>query len=58
MDKQFLIDIKELAKLQDIPKVNALLKSGWLLLAIEQDRDTDGSISASYVLGRVEGSEE
>jgi len=51
--------IKEITKIYNINQVNKLLKSGWCLLALEQQRDgIDLCMVTGYILGRTEDVEE
>lgn len=55
MDTQNILNrVKELRKQYNINQANNLLKSGWILLEIEQQIENDGSMVTAYILGRTE----
>jgi hypothetical protein len=55
----FLKQVKEISKQYNIDQVNKMLKSGWRLLSLEQQRDSiDLSMTTYYILGLIEEVEE
>lgn len=60
MDTQNVLNrVKEITKLYNINQVNKLLKSGWCLLEIEQQRDAiELCVVTGYILGRIEETKE
>lgn len=58
MDTQNLLSrVKEVRKEYDIEQVNNLLKSGWILIELEQQIDNAGYTKTSYIMGRIEAEE-